>query len=61
MDPHMTIVFHTTLESFPEVTIQYTYYNSDYYEATVNGETRFLVNRNAISNMEEALNTAMQD
>ena len=61
VDPHMTIVFHTTLESFPEVTIQYTYYNSDYYEATVNGETRFLVNRNAISNMEEALNTAMQD
>ena len=61
VDPHMSIVFHTTLENFPEVTIQYTYFNSDYYEATVNGETRFLVNRNAISNIEEALNTAMQD
>lgn len=61
VDPHMTIVFHTTMESFPEVTIQYTYFNSDYYEATVNGETRFLVNRNAISNIEESLNTAMQE
>lgn len=57
VDPSVTVVFHTSLESFPEVTIEYTYFNSNFFEATVNGETQMLVNRNSITSLLEIFDT----
>lgn len=53
VDPYVTVVFHTSLEHFPEVTIEYTYFDSNFYQATANGETQMLVNRNSISSLAE--------
>lgn len=55
VDPYLTITFHTTLEYFPEITFQYTYFDNNFYQATVNGETKMLINRNDINTLADTL------
>ena len=56
-DPTISITFHTSLEYFPEVEVAYTYFDNNFYQATVNGETKMLVNKNDINQLLETLSS----
>lgn len=57
--PELEVVYHTNLENYPEITIGFTEYDNNYYQVTVMGETKLLVNKRSVetmcSNFSEAL------
>ncbi len=59
--PIMTLVYNTSIENFPVITIELRSFDNNYYQATVNGDTEVLVNKNDVTVVLNGLETFRQD
>ena len=60
-EPEISLTFHLTENQyFPEVTISYIPYDTNYYGASVNGQTRILVNKMDVAALKDTLEEYLQ-
>ena len=53
--PYITIVFNRNTQYFPTYTVTYTPYDSSFYQATVEGKTKLLINKLDINSLVEKI------